>query len=63
MNRGKTSQAMVLANLETIKINLERRDSEGKMRYENQVADLTRQVCRLKAKLDSNADLKAAEEK
>ncbi|XP_071529693.1 uncharacterized protein [Panulirus ornatus] len=63
MNRGQTSQAMVLANLETIKINLERRDSEGKMRYENQVADLTRQVSRLKAKLESNSDLKVAEDK
>ncbi|KAG7160494.1 Nucleoprotein TPR-like [Homarus americanus] len=63
LNQGQMSQAMVLANLESIKINLERRDSDGKMRYENQVATLTEQVCRLKAKLASNSDLRAAENK
>lgn len=63
VSHGHTSQAMVLANLEAIKINLERKDSEGKMRYENRVAELTEQVSLLKAKLDSNSDLKAAEEK
>ena len=54
---------MVLANLEAIKINLERKDSEGKMRYENRIAELTEQVSLLKAKLESNSDLKDAEDK
>lgn len=54
---------MLLANLEAIKINLERKDSEGKMRSENRIAELTEQVTRLKAKLESNSDLKAAQEK
>ncbi|KAG0724324.1 Nucleoprotein TPR [Chionoecetes opilio] len=63
MSRGNTSQAMVLANLETIKINLERKDSEEKMRNDNRIAELTEQVSLLKAKLASNSDIVAAEEK
>lgn len=63
LSHGQTSQAMLLANLEAIKINLERKDSEGKMRSENRIAELTEQVTRLKAKLESNSDLKAAQEK
>lgn len=63
ISRGQTSQAMVLANLESIKINLERRDSAGKLRHENQITELTEQVHRLKAKLESNSDLKLAQDK
>ncbi|XP_045130805.1 nucleoprotein TPR-like [Portunus trituberculatus] len=63
LSHGHTSQAMLLANLEAIKINLERKDSEGKMRYENRIAELTEQVSLLKAKLESNSDLKVATDK
>lgn len=51
---------MVLANLETIKINLERSDATEKMRYENQIHELTEQCSRLKAKLESNIEVKEA---
>lgn len=58
--RNQASQAMVLANLETIKINLERSDATEKMRYENQIHELTEQCSRLKAKLESNIEVKEA---
>lgn len=58
--RNQASQAMVLANLETIKINLERSDATEKMRYENQIQELTEQCSRLKAKLESNIEVKEA---
>ncbi|XP_063612017.1 nucleoprotein TPR-like, partial [Penaeus indicus] len=58
--RSHASQAMVLANLETIKINLEKSDATEKMRYENQIQELTEQCSRLKAKLESNIEVKEA---
>ncbi|KAK4316810.1 hypothetical protein Pmani_012065 [Petrolisthes manimaculis] len=63
LSRGQTSQAMVLANLETIKINLERKDSDDRTRHQNQLDDLNQQLAMMKAKLESNEDLKMAREK
>ncbi|KAK3887381.1 hypothetical protein Pcinc_008498 [Petrolisthes cinctipes] len=63
LSRGQTSQAMVLANLETIKINLERKDSGDRTRHQNQLDDLNQQLAMMKAKLESNEDLKMAREK
>ncbi|CAL4105087.1 unnamed protein product, partial [Meganyctiphanes norvegica] len=50
------STSMVLANLEAIKNNLERSESQSRMRYDNQISDLNAQNSRLKAKLESNSD-------
>lgn len=63
LSRSHTSQAMVLANLETIKINLDRKDSDDRIRHQNQLDDLNQQLAMLKAKLESNEDLKIAREK
>ncbi|KAK7072171.1 hypothetical protein SK128_026556, partial [Halocaridina rubra] len=63
VTRSQSAQAIVLANLETIKNNLERADSEKTMRLENQVTELTEKCCRLKAKLEANTDFKEAQSK
>ena len=46
-----------------IKNNLERTDSESKMRFENQIADLTRKLAQAQTKIDSNTELKKIEDK
>ncbi|KAF2365896.1 Nucleoprotein TPR/MLP1 [Trinorchestia longiramus] len=61
--RQESSQAMVLASLASIKNNLEHKDASDKMRLQNQIADLTDQNLRLKAKLETNTDLKEATNK
>lgn len=48
------------ATLESIKNNLEHKDSSDRMRVTNQIAELSDQNMRLKAKLESNADTKEA---
>lgn len=63
MQRAQFSQSLLLSNLEAIKNNLEKSDSGLRMRHENKVADLTEQCCRLKAKIESNMDLKEAQSK
>ena len=63
MSRSQNSTALLLSNLEMIKNNLERTDSESKMRFENQIADLTRKLAQAQTKIDSNTELKKIEDK
>ncbi|XP_064098408.1 nucleoprotein TPR-like isoform X2 [Macrobrachium nipponense] len=63
ITRNQSSQAIVLANIESIKNNLERNDSEKTMRLENQVSELTERCSRLQAKLETNTDFKEAQSK
>ncbi|XP_066988708.1 nucleoprotein TPR-like [Macrobrachium rosenbergii] len=63
MTRNQSAQAIVLANIESIKNNLERTDSEKTMRLENQVSELTERCSRLQAKLETNTDFKEAQSK
>ena len=58
-----TSQAMVLSSLESIKNNLEHKDSAERIRAQNTIADLTQQNTKLKAKLEANTDVKEAKAK
>ncbi|XP_068238323.1 nucleoprotein TPR-like isoform X2 [Palaemon carinicauda] len=63
MTRNQSAQAIVLANIESIKNNLERTDSEKTMRLENQVSELMERCSRLQAKLETNTDYKEAQSK
>lgn len=56
--RQESSQSLILANLASIKNNLDHKDTSDRMRFQNQISDLTDQNLRLKAKLENNTDFK-----
>lgn len=59
-HRQESSQAMLLASLESIKNNLEHKDASDRIRQQDHLTDLADQNNRLKAKLEANTDLKEA---
>ncbi|KAB7506415.1 Nucleoprotein TPR [Armadillidium nasatum] len=63
LHHSQYSMSLLMNNMESIKNNLDKNDSETRMRYENKISDLTEQCSRLKTKIESNIDIKEAQNK
>lgn len=56
LNRQKSGSAMIAENLKLVQVQLEKAESQAKMRLQNQNDDLTKEVALLKKKLENEQD-------